>query len=471
MLYRRKKKGFFYYFKVLFYSAVTGCALFCLYQQEGKKLGLFDADKILAQSVLQNKTFSAQVKEIEEAGIKAYLMEEHSNPIISIDFEFQNSGYAHDKKWKYGLAKIASSLIMDGAGRFDDKALLDLMEENGIKIGFNASKDSFSGSLITPKANFKTAQSLLKQIMFSPRLPLKHLAITKAQMLKALQLQNENPGSVLSLAFNEQIYGSHPYGRNPLGRKEDIESISKDDIVEYLERTFTKQNLIIGIAGDISEDESKSFIKNIFGSIPEESAQKPLEEFEYASQGKEHHIEREMPQVIAVFSVKGTHRESPDFYPLYLANYIFGESGLTSRLNKVLREDNGLTYGIFTTLSNNASSAFINGNFSASAENYDKAKELLLSQWQKMAKEGVSSYELEKAKKSLIDSFNLRFADIEGLSAMLLAMQKYNLGLDFLQKRNDYIKNLTIKEVNEAAKKYYSATPDFVTIGPKRKEK
>ena len=98
MLYRRKKNGFFYYFKVLFYSAITGCALFCLYQQEGKKLGLFDADKILAQSVLQNKTFSAEVKEIEESGIKAYLMEEHSNPIISIDFEFQNSGYAHDKK-------------------------------------------------------------------------------------------------------------------------------------------------------------------------------------------------------------------------------------------------------------------------------------------------------------------------------------------------------------------------------------
>ena len=54
---------------------------------------------------------------------------------------------------------------------------------------------------------------------------------------------------------------------------------------------------------------------------------------------------------------------------------------------------------------------------------------------------------------------------------MLTAMQKYDLGLDFLEKRNDYIKAVTLQEVNAAAKKYFSVTPDFVSIGIKKEEK
>ena len=75
-----------------------------------------------------------------------------------------------------------------------------------------------------------------------------------------------------------------------------------------------------------------------------------------------------------------------DFYPLYLANYILGESGLTSRLNKIIREENGFTYGVYTTLTYGDAAALIRGGFSADYTNYEKAKELLLKEWQKMAK-------------------------------------------------------------------------------------
>ena len=397
-------------------------------------------------------------------------MEEHSNPIVSLNFKFKNAGYAHDEKGKFGLANIASDLIIEGAGKYNEQALKDLMEENGIKIGFGASRDDFFGSMITPKENFKTAVALLKQIMYSPHLPEKQLAIIKAQNLKSLDLQNENPNSVLSLKAAENIYGEHPYARNPAGKKEDIITITADDIRAYLKNIFVKQNLIIGLSGDITEEESLQLLNNIFATLPAENNNQPLIKFEYESKGEELNIEREIPQVIATFSAKGVYRNDKDFYPLYLANYILGESGLTSRLNKVIREENGLTYGIYTTLTYSDAAALIRGGFSADYNNYEKAKNLFLEEWQKMAKIGISAEELKKAKKSLIDSFNLRFADISVVSDILLAMQEYNLGLDFLQKRNDYIKNITLEEVNEAATRYFSVAPDFVTIGKERKK-
>ena len=471
MFKRRKQKGFFYYFKVLIYVLLAGAAVYYGNQEFSLHKNKFDADEILNNSILKNKKFAADVKQVEADGLSAYLMEEHSNPIVSINFMFRNCGHANDEKGKFGIANLASDLITAGAGKYDENALHDLMEENGIKIGFGVSKDDFSGYLITPKANYEVAKQLLKQIIFNPHLPENYAEITKAQMLKALQKQQEIPQSVLTLSFNKEIYGNHPYGRNSIGKAEDIKNLSPDDVRDYLKKSFAKQNLLIGIAGDINEEESQKFLTDVFAALPEESENKAPEVFDYESSGKDFNVERDLPQVIAVFSAKGTYRNTKDFYPLYFANYILGESGLTSRLNKVIREEKGLTYGIYSSLVFNDSSAFISGGFSADTENYEQAKSLLLEEWQKMALKGVSNEELALAKKSLIDSFNLRFADISGVSNMLVFMQKYNLGIDFLQKRNDYIRNVTTAEVNDAAARYFGAQPDFVTIGNNKEEK
>ena len=167
---------------------------------------------------------------------------------------------------------------------------------------------------------------------------------------------------------------------------------------------------------------------------------------------------------------KGTYRDSVDFYPLYLANYIFGESGLSSRLSKVIREKKGLTYGIYTYLTQKDAVALIEGGYSATQENFAAAQKLLLREWQKISKAGVTKQELANAKESLLNSFYLRFATIDGISDMLVLMQKYNLGLDFLDKRNDYIRQVSLEEVNAAAKKYFSEQPDFVNVGVENTE-
>ena len=67
-------------------------------------------------------------------------------------------------------------------------------------------------------------------------------------------------------------------------------------------------------------------------------------------------------------------------------------------------------------------------------ESFAKSKELLLAEWHKMASVGVTEEELQLAKDALLASFNLRFASIDDISDMLLAMQKYRLGLDFLDR-------------------------------------
>lgn len=80
-----------------------------------------------------------------------------------------------------------------------------------------------------------------------------------------------------------------------------------------------------------------------------------------------------------------------------------------------------------------------------------------MREWQKFQKEGATPEELKKAKDYLVASYNLRFASISNIAEILAAMQKYNLGLDFLQKRNDYVRQVDLQQVNRAAAEYFDA--------------
>lgn len=427
-------------------------------------------DKILANSVLKDRTFQAEVKEIKSGDVRAYLLEEHTNPIVSISFAFQNAGTAYEPENKFGLALMLTEMLTAGGAEYDAKEFKNICAEHGIKIDFSVSADNFSGTLQFPKEFTAKAVEMFKAALYTPRFDETYLALVKKQQLLALQAQQERPEQVLATGFKKFIFAGHPYERDILGAKQDVLAIETADLDEYRQKMLAQNNLLVGIAGDVTADEAQQLLAQLFADLPLQASTEKLAALSIETSGEKQAIIRHSAQVVAKFAVQGTFRNSVDFYPLYLVNYIFGESGLTSRLNQRIREKEGLTYGVYTYLMINRSAALIAGGFSATPDNFTRAIELLRQEWQRLGLEGVSEEELAQAKKALIEAYNLRFASTEGIADMLLAMQVYDLGIDFLQKRNDYIKEVTLQEANAAAKKYFSQEPDLMYIGILEKE-
>lgn len=428
-----------------------------------------DADAIYENSILKDSSFEADVKEIEYDEMSAYFLEEHSTPIISISFIFKNSGAANEAPSRQGLTAILAEMLLHGAGKYDSRTFTDLSEEYGIKIDFSSESDDFGGYLIMPSANKAVGSELLKLIFTAPHFDEDYLSVTKKQMQTMLALRKEKPSAQLNDKFNEIIFAGHPYARPAGGTVKSIEAVSADDLRLYMQKYLTRDVLVIGIAGDINQDEAEKLLHDIFAVLPEAGEHRELPKLELEFKGKSYDIIRDYPQALSRFAVSGTYRQSLDFYPLYIANQIFGGSGLSSRLSAHVREKEGLTYGIYTYLTIRDAVALVEGSFSSTPENFTQAKEILLREWHKMAAEGVSQEELHKAKEAMLASNNLRFASIDGIADILVAMQRENLGIDFLQKRNDYVRAVTLEEVNAAAAKYFRIEPDFVNIGITKK--
>lgn len=427
-----------------------------------------NANKIVKESILKDRSFEANVVEITSAkGIKAYLLEDKTNPIISVNFLFKNVGTAYDPQGKKGLANMVSGLLVRGAGNLKAESLKEELELKAIGISFDADKDDVTGSLITTKENEQRAFELLNMILTKPRFDEKEIKFIKDRLLFALNTQFEKPNGELNIRANEIIFAEHPYSNNPYGEAKDIKNIVKGDLDGFVADALTLDRLIVGISGDITPEETKLFLDNVFGGLKEKSNIQEISAFDETSiENKEVKIERDSAQRITTFAMPGVSRNDADFYPLYVVNYILGGSGLSSRLSLRARENESLTYGIYTFLSLNEKANLIRGGFSSTPENSDKVVDILNEEIKKVGEKGIMEKELNAAKRYLVSSYNLRFADIDSISSQLTYMQRYNLGIDFLQKRNEYIDNITIEDANRAAKKFFgNDSMILITIG------
>ena len=460
----RSKQGKFKYF--VFGALLVAGIYFCY-----KTYFCFNPERLVANSILKEKTFDTKVQEVvsPKYKIKAYLFEDDTNPIIAVNFLFKNAGYAGNEDKKDGLAQMVASLLDDGTEKLNRVAYQEELEKYAININFSAGRDDMNGALLTTKAQSGRAFGLLKDVLLTPRFDEEDINQVRQELLMGLKIQKEQPQSVLSLVANKELFGRHPYAKNPLGEAKDITKISRADLVEYIKDHFTRSNLIVSVAGDISASEVGIMLDNVFGNLPENGKMAFIRNADVDFAGKDINIAKDLPQSIAFFVVPGVMRQSEDFYPLYVANDILGGSGLTSRLSLAAREKEALTYGVYTYMSLAEKAPLIGGSFSATPENFAKVKEIVKKEWQKIADKGVNEQEFEAEINYLLASYNLRFASIGNIADILTAMQKENLGIDFLQKRNDYIRNIKLKDVNIAAKKYFAKNPRFIAIGNNEK--
>lgn len=454
MIRRGRRNSYKMLFKMCFMAAIVygGYAVY------GRN-AFFDYNKFIENSMLKEHNFNTKVEEVVSPRykIKSFLFEDKTNPIVAVSFMFKNSGYASEDANKSGIANLLSEMLVSGAGKYNDEQFKETLEDNAISISFSSNKDDFFGSLLTTVENKELAFGMLKDVLESPRFENDDLLRAKQQLLESLRQQSEQPEAILRLEFAKELYGNHPYGRNPLGKKETIGKISADDLRDFMKRNFAKSNLIVGVAGDISADEVGAWLDKVFGKLPDSANMNFVRKPEINFMKKNKDIQLTTAQNIAMFAVDGVGRNDADFYPLYVANFIFGGSGLMSRLSLAARENEGLTYSIWTTMSLADKSPLIVGSFSSTPKKFNEVLEILYQKWHDFATNGATSQEVDEAKKYLIASFNLRFAAISDIAEMMMLMQRDNLGADFLQKRNNYVRDVSLEQVNKAAAKYYNA--------------
>ncbi len=399
--------------------------------------------------MLAPNAFAAKVQEIKTpAGFTVWLVEEHSLPIITASVNFTGSGDAYDPAGKEGRTNLAASLLMEGAGDKDSKAFSAALEEDAIRLNIGTDDDAVGAMLSTLSENKDRAFSMLADALIRPRFDADAVARARSKMQVLLVEQDAAPSYKLSRAFQENLYGKHPYARMGIGTKESLEALTTEDFRDYTKRYITRENIIISVVGDTTPAEISALLDKNLSALPAHYApDSSVAEVQVPSAPDMKIIKHTMPQTMVAFGLAGMKRDDPDYIAGYVMNYILGGSGLSSRLAKEIRVKRGLTYGVNTQLAPKKYTGVWRGMFStqnAQAKNALAALNEVLAATKKNA---VTEEELADAKAYLTGSFMLDLSSNQEVANFLTMMQTQKLGSEYLEKRNSLIEKVTLADV------------------------
>lgn len=429
---------------ILLRAAAIACAM------------LFAAPAAYAEIAIQEVT--------SPSGQDFWLVEEPSIPIVAIEMGFRG-GTRLDPEGKEGVSRFVRGLMDEGSGELDAVAFSNRADDISSRVGFSVNRDAAEVSGRFLVETLDEAVDLMALAISSPRFDPEPVERVRQQILSGIAQSETDPSSISSKVFFERAFPDHPYGRPSSGTAETIASITVEDLRAAHAALFNTAELKIAIVGAIGPERAGEIVDRLIAGLPKQDVP-PVRLAETAPPPGVHVVQQDVPQSVAVFGQLGMARDDPDFIPAFVMNYVLGGGSFSSRLTEEVREKRGLAYSVYSYLSAPEGAALYLGRVQTANERIAESIEVIRAEWARMAAEGVTAEELEKARTYLTGSFPLRFDSNSKIANYLLFVQTEDLGIDYINKRNGLIEAVTLEDIRRVAARLLK--PDalsFVVVG------
>jgi zinc protease len=393
-------------------------------------------------------------------GIKVLMVENPCIPAISMNLTVL-TGARDDPQGRAGTALMVSRLLEEGTATRTSLEIADAIESVGGAIETDCTYDRLSIFLDVLSRDIDLGLELVADMIQNPTFLADSIENERDRTLAEIRSAMDRPQVVAGLAFNELVYGDHALHRPVHGYPETIARIQREDLVAFHERYVSPENALLAVAGSFALDEMRDRLEAAFGPWkPGGDPALPAASGPVASRGiRSRRIEFESHQAHVYLGHLGVRRTHPDFYALQVMDAILGGSaGLTARIPRKLRDEQGLAYTTFSSITNSA--GLDPGKFVAymgtAPENVSRAVEGFIREIELVRDEGVSLQELEDARAYLTGSFVFGFETNAQLTRFLISAHLFDLGFDYIDKYPGYIEKVSAAEIRRVARAHLS---------------
>jgi zinc protease len=386
---------------------------------------------------------------ISPGGIEAWLVEEHAIPIIGVTVTW-SGGSAYDPAGKEGVAYLLSATLDEGAGTLDSEAFRSRLADTAIEISFETGQDDFNGQIKMLTEKRDEAFGLLRMALTEPRFDQEVVGRMKRDIVSEITRDAQRPNEIANRAWYKLAFGDAPYARPREGTAETVLALGPNDLRAFHRRLIRKDGMKISVVGDIDAATLARLLDETFGGLPQTSDLKPLAPIAVGGPAYSG-VEADTPQTVIRFGFAGLLRDDSDFVPAFILNHILGGGTFSSRLYEEVREKRGLAYGVSTGLrSYDAAGVWIGGT----ATRADRAAEsisVIRAELERFAAEGPTEAELDAARTYLTGAYPLRFDTNSKIARQLSGIQRENLGIDYIARRNGMIEAVTLDDLKRVA--------------------
>ena len=369
---------------------------------------------------------------------------------ISVNF---HAGSAYDAPETSGAAAVTHHLMPLVAGGLEEETLTNRFADIGAVLGGSFDADRASFKLRTLTSEQQAALDAFTLVLHKPDFPQSVLAREQARIIAALQEAETEPDSIAQKAFMRSVYGMHPYSLDQNGEISTVQSLTVAQLRQFYQTYYTAKSAVIAIMGDLSSAEAKQIAERLSAGLPQGPAVAAIPPVTALNMPTVKKLPHPAMQAHILLGQPGNMRGDPDFFPLYVGNYILGGGGFVSRLTEEVREKRGLAYSVYSYFMPMSQLGPFQIGLQTKKEQADEALTLVKDTVQQFVDKGVTEKELAAAKDNLIGGFPLRIDSNSKILEYLNMIGFYKLPLDYLDSFNQHVSEVTVQQINDAFKR------------------
>jgi zinc protease len=375
------------------------------------------------------------------SGAKVYFVENRDIPMLDLSIDFA-AGSGMDGSAKAGVASMTNRILRLGAQGMDEDEIARRTADIGAGISgrFDSDRAGLSMRTLSSRAEREQAIEVYTRILHQPVFPAGAFEREKTRLISAIKESDIQPGTIASRTFNQLIYGGHPYGQRAAGDVESVGKITRDDLVDFYRRHYVARDAIIAIMGDVSRDDANALAERIAAGLPSSQGAAPvLPPVDVKPQNATRRIPHHATQSHILIGAVAIARDDPDYFPLFVGNYVLGGGGFSSRISEEVRQKRGLAYSAYSYFSPLAQKGSFVIGMQTRKDQAQQALDVTMKTLRDYVANGPTAKELEDAKKNLIGGFPLRIDSNRKIHDYLTVVGFYKLPLTYL---DDFVKNI-----------------------------
>lgn len=412
-------------------------------------------------------SFAQNLKVTEKVlpnGLKVLLKEEHKAPVVTFQIWYK-VGSRNEKLGTTGISHLLEHLMFKGTKKYGPKQFSQTVQRNGGNDNAFTGKDytayfeNFASDRIAISLDLESDR--MRNLLLDPKDFLSERDVVKEERRMRT---DDDPTNTMVEQMTAAAFIAHPYQWPVIGWMADLNSLTRDDLVEHYRRYYAPNNATIVVVGDFDTRTLLPQIEQHFGSIPQGPAVPAVGAVEPRQLGERRIIVKQQAELPAVFA--GYHTpdiKHADSFALEVLQGILS-SGKSSRLYKALVYEKQLALyagGDYDNVANDPKLFYVYAGVMP-GKTTDEVEKALYAEIEKLKAAPVADEELQKAKNQIESSF-IMGQDSIFYQAMLLGQFETVANWRLLETYVEKIRAVTKEDVMRVAQQYF--TEDNRTVG------
>jgi zinc protease len=395
-------------------------------------------------------------------GTQILIVENHEQPVVTVNLRIM-SGSAYDPVGKGGLASLVADMLNKGTVTRDAKQIAQSVDFIGASIGASAGEDWTSATATALTKFLDEALEIMADMVINPTFPEDEFEIWRKRLLTGLQVQLSQPDQVATRRFIEGVYGDHPYGN--LITEESLQSIGREDMVEFHRKNYRPDNALFVIAGNVERDDIVRKLEQHFGGWEPAPVGDVTMSVPPTRSGRAVHFYHKPGSVQAVIRIG--HLMPPatdsDWVALDVGMQVLG-GGSTAWLFQVLRQEKGYTYGSYASTAKRIDRGYFQAYAEVRNEVADSSMADMLALIDRIRSEPAPDADLKLAKDFLTGSFPRQIETPQQVAGQVATARLRGLPDDYLEKYRDRVAAVNAAEVQRVAAQHLQPDKALVVV-------